>query len=110
MAICQPNGNRQSLSLVRESDASLQAKVYTVFLEMRDLLEDFAPLWYPETLQRRAEGIVREYRRQLSCGKANALKKEASRARRVREPARRRPVFARDFRAAKRPTRVPAPM
>ena len=33
-------------------------KLYDVFLKMRDLLEDYAPQWYPEALRNSVEGVV----------------------------------------------------
>ena len=57
----QSNGNQQVLNRVFHSDPALQARVYRLFLEMRELLEHYAPLWYTEALHERAEAIIREY-------------------------------------------------
>jgi hypothetical protein len=44
----------------KHSDLALESRLYKVFLEMHSLLENYAPLWYSETLHRRAEAIIRE--------------------------------------------------
>jgi hypothetical protein len=57
----QSNQNQLAMNQAICSDLALQIKVYKVFLEMRELLEGYAPLWYSETLHNKAEKIVREY-------------------------------------------------
>jgi hypothetical protein len=35
-----------------------QEDLYGTFLDMRDLLEDYAPCWYSENLRERVEAVV----------------------------------------------------
>jgi len=37
----------------------LEEELYETFLKMRDLLEGYAPSWYPEDLREKAEAVVR---------------------------------------------------
>jgi len=57
----QSNGNQRVLNRVFHSDPALRARVYRLFLEMRELLEHYSPFWYTEALHQKAEAIIREY-------------------------------------------------
>lgn len=43
---------------VPESQQEQEQNLYDLFLEMRDLLEAYAPAWYSDALRRRVEAIV----------------------------------------------------
>jgi len=58
---CRSNENQRALNRVFHSHPALQARVYAVFLEMRELLEHYAPLWYSEHLHQKTEAVIREY-------------------------------------------------
>ena len=39
-------------------DVELEEQLYETFVKMRNLLEEYAPLWYPEELHESSQAIV----------------------------------------------------
>jgi hypothetical protein len=56
----QSNANQVAANRVVRSDPAVSPRLYRAFLEMRGLLEDYAPVWYTEALHERAEAIIRD--------------------------------------------------
>lgn len=56
----QSNEHQILANWVVYSNPVVQARLYKAFLEMRGLLEDYAPVWYTEVLHEKAEAIIRE--------------------------------------------------
>ena len=45
------------------SQAELQEEMEETFLKLYDLLEQYAPPWYPDPLHQKAESILRQIKR-----------------------------------------------
>ena len=54
---------------LKSSQLAFEGRLYRVFLQMYELLEDYGPLWYPEALHRRVEAVIRECSPLASKGK-----------------------------------------
>ena len=58
---------------LKSSELAFEGRLYRIFLEMYELLEDYGPLWYREALHRTAEAVIRECSPLASKGKRISL-------------------------------------
>lgn len=51
---------RSRLAITNSRLLENQARVYEAFFDMRELLEDYGPTWYPRNLHEKVESIARD--------------------------------------------------